>query len=232
MAHTHAGNAGDYLKHVVLAETLEAAVPEFQEIRFIDPFCGQGLYHWPNGLYSPDSNHPKRAIFERYQPGLPEWYEGSPLVAARALSAHSDASLILSDADPDAISTLQSIEVEHYPYWARVPKRMAVTAHQPEGVDLLMGRHALNVLLLDPTYPDGYASTLRRSYAACVRADVNALLLAWGLLAWRMDPEIAGDGTCTVTLCDEGQAYQMLAAAIGPRAVTLHTIAETVASGW
>src|ERR1700733_7026673 len=60
MAHTHAGNAGDFLKHTILAEAAVELAGRFGAVRYIDPYCGQSLFRRPT-VFQPHAGHPKLA---------------------------------------------------------------------------------------------------------------------------------------------------------------------------
>ena len=80
MAHTHIGNAGDFLKHTILATAATEVARRFGAVCYIDPYCGESLFGRPT-VFRPPTGHPKLAAFRAAEPAIDEWYFGSPVVA-------------------------------------------------------------------------------------------------------------------------------------------------------
>jgi hypothetical protein len=237
MSHTHAGNAGDFLKHTILAQTASEVGRQFLAVRYIDPFCGDSLFR-NVAVFQSSADHPNFPWFRAAQPALPNWYFGSPLVAARALSK-CQASLHLSDADADAVrSTRNAFALA---FWGQ--ELPAVTPPDPvelctrvAAADLrqfdFSKPPAANVLLLDPTYPNDYQELLFEAIGACHQSRAAILLLAWGMSSWKLGEvfESAANEHWAVSLADKGATYQVLLAAFGDSKLT--DTAKAVASGW
>jgi hypothetical protein len=239
MAHAHAGNPGDFLKHTVLADVLIGAADRFPSVRYIDPYCGQGIYYRPKTFWRP-SGHPRLERFLSVQPGLPDWYFGSPLIAARCLIGRS-ASMHVSDHDGDAlVSAAAALSSEEF--WRQILPdvqrpvvqglRLDVRDYDPNSLDPI-APPGVNVLLLDPTYSKGYRDILRRSVAACRASSALFLLLAWGLESWHLgaalaDLDIRPNG---VRFSEAGRCYELLLCPIGESHDMIDVAAGAVA-GW
>lgn len=243
MAHTHAANAADFLKHTVEAEVLEELSLLFETVRYIDPYCGQGLYHRPRGVYYPDTTHSKYPIFQRYQAALPEWYLGSPLVALAALQQAKNAVLDLSDEDPSAVEALRdaldSDLVHSYVLRAAGEKQtepivqLSARQYDPTRLELSGGEEAVNVILLDPTYPSGYASMLKYTVQTCASSSAQIVVMAWGLERWSLGDVFASmDYHWEAQLADHGEVYEMNLSVFNIRHSRLTEVVEKVTSGW
>ena len=191
MAHTHIGNAGDFLKHTILATAATEVARRFGAVCYIDPYCGESLFRRPT-VFRPPTGHPKLAAFRAAEPAIDEWYFGSPVVAVRALSG-TRVSLLLSDRDSNAV---RSTEAAFNPdFWSReIPSvappfaadvRTQVTEFDLRRLSLAVPPTA-NILLLDPTYSVGYHAALRETIRVCRDSEAAVLLLAWGTRAWRL----------------------------------------------
>ncbi len=244
MAHTHAGNAGDFVKHVVLADALEATQTRFGAVHYIDPYAGQGLYHRPPKLFIPPADHPAYDTFRRYQIGLPQWYMGSPLIAAAALAGSNRSSLTLSDNDGDAVVTLagalaspllEKQVAPELPHWrCEAAISVAVGQYEPARLPLRAGGDAANVVLLDPTHDNYYSELITQSVHVCRDSGTNVLMLAWGLEDWRLvatvrsqmaEPLVAG-------FEDSGGCYQVVLMPFGPSEPELRGIAAAACGRW
>jgi hypothetical protein len=244
VAHTHAGNAGDFLKHVVLAECLEGVAERFAGVRYLDGYSGQGVYFKPLNVHEP-TGHPKLTTFRRIQPALPNWYVGSPLVAAAALADHSDAELVLSDRDGDAVVSLagglsaDSLVEQGTPELARwrsaTRTTLAIREFVPAAIELRGEPSSVNVVLLDPTYSESYDRILTDTARTCRDFHGTTLLIAWGLSGWRIGDALAtGGGGVPVGLRyeDDTRSYEVALAIYGLERETLGEVVRAVSVGW
>lgn len=202
MAHRHAGNYGDFLKHVVLHRLLRSCTPAWEKVRYVDPYGGEGAFPPSRQRLDPvPLEHVRAGDFRRAQPFLPHLYLGSPLVAARALDGHESARLDLSDRDAATVDHLRETlsSDERWAAWGvRRPSFsvQAAVSHRdfrPVDLDLDQVPGELQVLLLDPTVADGYAEVVRGCAERAHAARNPVVLMAWGLEVWGLAGWLAGE---------------------------------------
>lgn len=242
MAHTHAGNAADFLKHVVLADVLEGLARRFKCVRYLDPFAGEGLYRSPPTAWSPPRGHPKEARFREVQPAHPAVYLGSPLVALRALAQGTRVRVTLSDADAGTAAALSEnvLRPERWPTVEGAPPRPAVPAltsvkcgpFEPTAIESAEVGEATAVLL-DPTYPEGYPALLAQTLQRLQCGLGPSLVMAWGLENWRLGEVFALVGVPAVRAAfSAGFASEVWLAALGPGAHAVESLARQAVAGW
>lgn len=191
MAHSHAGNECDFHKHVVLEELIRqiCQLPAAQHIRYIDPFCGEGLYR-VSRRFEPLDVSLKVAIW-RNQQSVDGNYKGSPLIALNILgSADKEFSLRLSDDDDKAVDRLRQVMhgMALYSKHAVAPAKLEILKERYIGTNLqdmlYCSENCVNIVLLDPTFQDGYLEIISKSLLVCANSQANSVLCCWGLKHW------------------------------------------------
>lgn len=240
MAHTHAGNEGDFLKHVVLEDILRqvCALPAVQHIRYIDPFCGEGLYRISKCFEPPDVSH-KLAIWKKQQ-FLNGYYLGSPLIASTILgSAGKGYSLRLSDGDEAAVTrlrqVLQGLEPAFKP--ANAPANLEILTERFNGSNLRdmlnQAENCVNIVLLDPTFSDGYLRIIQDSLATCAISQANTILMCWGLKQWDYPQQLVGRADLANCEYLTGRyASVVYVCCFGTLKADLDTASHIATSGW
>ncbi len=200
MAHTHPGNEGDYLKHVVLEEVLAqvSLAPGVRQIRYIDPYCGEGIFIRPGTLHRPTGPSAKAQVWANQQAN-PKYYLGSPLIALQVFQRSSlNCSLRFSDSDFKAVAVLSLALQGGIPQYAPgpVPKDIVIQVTTYNGTDLGLlltpQRSAINVVLLDPTHSGSYITTINKSVEACQENGCSVILMCWGLQSWNWPSSFSG----------------------------------------
>ncbi len=88
------------------------------------------------------------------------------------------------------------------------------------------------MVLLDPTYRDGYADALQETIRFCRNSGAAVLLLTWGMRSWGLAGVFECDAVTewTARITNSGNTYEMVMAGFGD--TRLAEIAANAASGW
>lgn len=183
--HFHAGNAGDVLKHLVLAAVLEHLLAKPATITVLDTHAGAGRYaldpsggEWQDGigrLQGAEWPPVARPYRDLVLPGLkqtPALYPGSPLVALALLRPHDR--LIACDMVSDVADDLRAL--------LRHDSRAAV--HERDGWGAIRAflpvKSGRTVVLIDPPFEaaDEFDLLARHLIEAAKRAP-TAIILGW-----------------------------------------------------
>lgn len=182
--HFHAGNAGDVLKHLVLATIIERLEAKPAPITVIDSHAGAGLYEldpeggeWREGIgrlldHDPATWPPLCAAYATALAGDALLYPGSPLVALRLLREQDrviacETVAPVADALKDALARDPRAAVHRRDGWG------ALRAFLP----VKTGR---SVVLIDPPFEagDDFEQLAAHLIEAAKRAS-TAILLGW-----------------------------------------------------
>src|SRR6266851_527626 len=135
------------------------------------------------------------------------------------------ASLHVSDRDQNAVRSTKTA-LASADFWSReipgvVPPRAAelraeVAEFDPRRLALVIPP-AANIVLLDPTYRDGYQDALRGTIRVCRRSGAAILLLAWGMRSWGLAGVFDGEAVThwTDSFADGRNTYELVRARFG-----------------
>lgn len=194
MPHKHPGNEGDYLKHVILEELIEQCcrLAGAQHIRYIDPNAGEGIFELKQGARHQPVTPSSKVVLWRNQQYDPNHYFGSPIIALRVLfGCGREYSLRLCDSHAGTVEHLRSAVQARVPVSADIQTNVVRFTGPGIAQWLDKRRHAVNIVLLDPTNQPGYVTTIQDSLNVCRESNCNAIVMCWGLQSWRW-PEWGG----------------------------------------
>jgi hypothetical protein len=178
--------------------------------------------------------------FQGVQPALPDWYFGSPLVAAQCQMG-GGVSMHVSDADGNAVLAAAAA-LSSEAFWQQVipsvkppiveAVELAVREYDPNSIRPIAPPGA-NILLLDPTYPDGYDQILRRSVAVCQDSRAFFLLVAWGMANWPLYATLTDLAVQfeRASFSDETRTYEVFLCPFG-ESHDLSELAIAAVAGW
>ncbi len=232
------GTDGDVLKHTVLGRVLRLAAARFREVRYLDPFAGEGLFAGSAEVQQRQLELGLGAHLE-IQPYLPRWYLGSPLIAARALHSSPASDLILSDADQATVARLTAALSGTMPGGLLRPQDLVfrtiaapqVRACTADSVtQALLPPAAVNVVFLDPPAAMGYRDLVTSIWEGIEQAGANVLLVLSQALDWDIGGALEERGVPTTTL-NLGRDSVVLASA-GWCRTELDSVIGEASAGW